>query len=218
MKIKGVVFDFNGTLFWDTHLHNEAWDVFLERNRIKLSNEEKNSKIHGRNNNDVLNTLFHNQLSVEEVNRLSREKESIYQNLCLQTEMKLAPGAEEFLGFLKSIKIPVAIATASEFDNIEFYFKHLGLGSFFEMSEVIYNDGSIRSKPDPQIFRKAVNRMGLMECETLVFEDSISGILAAEKAEVGGIIIVNSNKEDYGRWDYPQIRNFAEVDKSLFSR
>jgi len=31
MKIKGVIFDFNGTLFWDTDLHNKAWDAFLER-------------------------------------------------------------------------------------------------------------------------------------------------------------------------------------------
>lgn len=218
MGIKGVVFDFNGTLFWDTIIHNKAWDIFLEKNNIELSNKEKNKKIHGKNNKDILNTLISNQLSKEEVNRLSLEKEKIYQELCLQTNMQLAPGVKEFLYFLKSINIPFTIATASELNNVDFYFKHLALNSFFERSKVIFNDGSIKSKPDPQIFQKAINIMGLRECETLIFEDSISGIIAAENSKAAKIIIVNSNDDDYSRWDYQQITNFMEVDKNLFNK
>lgn len=218
MKISGVIFDFNGTLFWDTNIHNNAWDIFLEKNNIFLTNKEKNKKIHGKNNKDILNNLFNNQMSKEEIERLSAEKEKIYQKLCLQTNMQLAPGAKEFLNFLKSINIPYTIATASERDNVDFYFKHLGLNSFFERSKVVFNDGSIKSKPDPQIFQKALNIMGLIECETLIFEDSISGIIAAENAKVAKIIIVNSNDDDYSRWDYQQVKNFMEVDKNLFRR
>jgi HAD superfamily hydrolase (TIGR01509 family) len=217
MGIKGVVFDFNGTLFWDTNIHNKAWDIFLEKNNIRLSNKEKNKKIHGKNNKDILNILFSNQLSKEEINRLSTEKEKIYQKLCLQTDMQLAPGANEFLNFLKNINIPFTIATASELNNVDFYFKHLELNSFFDRSKVIFNDGSIKSKPNPQIFQKAINIMGLMGCEILIFEDSISGIIAAENVKAAKIIIVNSNDDDYSRWDYQQIKNFMDVDKNLFN-
>ncbi len=217
MGIKGVVFDFNGTLFWDTDIHNKAWDVFLKKNNIKLSNKEKNEKIHGKNNKDILNTLFPNQLSEEDIDRLSAEKENTYQELCLKTDLQLAPGAKEFLNFLKNINIPFTIATASELNNVNFYFKHFELNSFFERSKVIFNDGSIKSKPHPQIFQKAINRMGLMEGETLIFEDSISGITAAENAKAAKIIIVNSNDDDYSRWDYQQIKNFMEVDKNIFN-
>jgi beta-phosphoglucomutase len=218
MGIKGVVFDFNGTLFWDTNIHNKAWDIFLEKNNIRLSDKEKNKKIHGKNNRDILNILFSNQLSKAEINRLSTEKEKIYQKLCLQTDMQLAPGAKEFLNFLKNIKIPFTIATASELDNINFYFKHLELNSFFDRSKVIFNDGSIKSKPNPQIFQKAINILGLMGCDTLIFEDSISGIVAAENVKAAKIIIVNSNDDDYSSWDYQQIKNFIEVDKKLFNK
>lgn len=58
--------------------------------------------------------------------------------------------------------------------------------------------------------------MGLSEKEILIFEDSISGIKAAENANVAQIIIVNSNNDDYRNWSYQQIKNFAEVDKRLF--
>ena len=216
MKIKGVIFDFNGTLFWDTKIHNKAWDSFLEKHNLELSDNEKNKKIHGKNNKDILNGLFQKELSTEEIKRFGEEKEKIYQELCLQLNMQLAPGAIDFLKFLKERKIPFAIATASEIDNINFYFEHLELGSFFERSNVIFNDGQMKSKPDPQIFKKAMDVMGLSEKETLVFEDSFSGIKSAENAKVAKIIIVNSDNDDYSNWNYQQIKNFADVDKKLF--
>lgn len=41
MKIKGIIFDFNGTLFCDTDLHNKAWDTFLERYNLKYLTKRK---------------------------------------------------------------------------------------------------------------------------------------------------------------------------------
>ncbi len=214
-RIKGVIFDFNGTLFWDTNIHNKAWDSFLDKYKINLTDTEKNEKIHGKNNKDILNGLFSRQLSNGEIDMFSSEKEKIYQELCLQTDMQLAPGVKEFLNLLKERNIPFTIATASELDNIEFYFKHLELDSFFDKSKIVYNDGSIKSKPHPQLFNKAMDIMGFNKYETLVFEDSISGITAAENAGVSKIIIVNSNNDDYSNWNYKEIKDFREVDVAL---
>ena len=130
--------------------------------------------------------------------------------------MRLASGAKEFLSFLMTNKISYTIATASELENVDFYFEHLGLSSFFDRSKVIYNDGNILSKPHPQIFQKAISVLGTMENETLIFEDSISGIIAAENAGAGRIIIVDSNNDDYSRWNYQKIKSFFEVDQNLF--
>jgi HAD superfamily hydrolase (TIGR01509 family) len=216
MKIKGVIFDFNGTLFWDTNIHNKAWDIFLEKNNIALSDKEKNEKIHGKNNKDILNGVFPKPLSEDEIIRFGNEKERIYQELCLKTNMQLAPGVKDFLMFLKSIDIPFTIATASEENNVNFYFEHLGLSAFFEREKVIFNNGNMKSKPNPQLFLKAMDTIGLKGEETLIFEDSISGIMAAENANAAKIIIVNSNNDDYSQWNYQQIRSFAEVDRTLF--
>lgn len=216
MEIKAVIFDFNGTLFWDTDIHNRAWDFFLQKHNLTLSNKEKNKKIHGKNNKDILNALFPHQLSKNDIDRLSKEKEKIYQELCLQTNMQLAPGAVDFFKYLQGKNIPFVIATASEIDNVNFYFDHFKLSSFFKKSDVIFNDGKIKSKPAPQIFHKAMNIMGVSGKETLIFEDSISGIKSAENAKVAKIIIVNSNNDDYSNWDHQQIKDFAQVDKKLF--
>ncbi len=216
MKIKGVVFDFNGTLFFDTHLHNQAWDTFLKKHALRLDNEEKNQKIHGKNNEEILRNVFSDHLSIEEIKKLSIEKEDIYQSLCLENEMVLAPGAEEFINFLGLRNIPFTIATASDLYNLEFYFKYLDLGRYFELSKIVYSNGKIKSKPNPEIFLKAMEILQIEPRETLIFEDSTSGIKAAKNSNAGKIIIVKSTDEEYEEWNYDIIKSFEEVNTSLF--
>jgi beta-phosphoglucomutase-like phosphatase (HAD superfamily) len=61
-----------------------------------------------------------------------------------------------------------------------------------------------------------MNTLGLKGNEVLIFEDSIAGIRAAENAKAGQIVIVNSTDDDYSNWKYPIIKNFMDVDRSIF--
>lgn len=216
MKIKGVIFDFNGTLFWDTELHYQAWDVYLERHGLVINEEEKNDVIVGRNNEYILDRIYPEKLPHDEIVRRSIEKEDIYQELCLEHKLQLADGSEELFKFLKKNNIPFTIATGSDFHNVEFYFQYLDLGRYFDKSKVIYSDGTIRSKPDPEVFLRALNVLDLSPGEVLFFEDSEPGIKAAEKVNAGKIIIVNSTGKDFSKWPHQVIRDFSEVDKDIF--
>ncbi|MDC6389203.1 HAD family phosphatase [Maribacter sp. PR1] len=216
MDIKGVIFDFNGTLFFDTHLHNQAWDIFLKQHSMELSYDEKNKNIHGKNNAEILSNLFSKKLSLGDIERLSIEKEDIYQSLCLKQDMKLAQGAEDFLEYLLSKEIPFTIATASDFYNLEFYFEHLNLARYFDMSKIVYSNGKIKSKPNPEIFLKAMDILKINANQTLIFEDSTSGIKAAENSNAKKIIIVKSTDGNYDEWNHQIISSFSEVDKSMF--
>lgn len=218
MLFSGVIFDFNGTLFWDTKLHNKAWDIFLTRHNLFLSDEDKFTKMHGKNNRDLFITLFDKPLTEDETNKYTLEKEGLYQELCLETDMVLAPGVTAFLDFLKEKKIPFTIATASGKENLDFYFEHLPLSRWFEYGKVVYNNGEIKGKPDPQIYEIAMSVIGKKPKEVIVFEDAIAGLQAAKNAGAGRIIAVNSNDDDYTDWSECQIiRNFDEVDKSQFT-
>ncbi len=218
MKIKGVIFDFNGTLFWDTELHYQAWDVFLEKYHLTIEESEKDDIIHGRNNEYILNRIWPGKLSAEEIKRLSIEKEDLYQDLCREQQLALADGSVELFEFLKQHQIPFTIATGSDFHNVAFYFSYFHLEKYFERSNVIYSNGFIKSKPDPQIFQEALKVLRLKSEEVLIFEDSEPGIKAAENVGAGEIIIVQSDERDYSPWDHPVITNFSEVDRSLFTR
>jgi len=216
MVIKGIVFDFNGTLFWDTKYHNTAWNTFLDQHGIALSDVEKHNKLHGKNNKNILQNVFSEQLTERMITNYINEKESIYRDICVQMGMELAPGAVKFIEFLCVRDIPYTIATASGYDNVCFFFDMLKLGDYFSFSRVVYDDGSFPGKPNPKMFQKAIGLLNIYEYEALIFEDSIAGIHAAENAKVGKIIIVNSNDENYDQFDYQKITNFSEVDLKIF--
>ncbi len=208
MKLKGIIFDFNGTLFWDTKLHDKAWDEFLSRKGTHLTDQEKVTVIHGKNNSEIMQSIF-GRISEEEIHRLTIEKETIYQQLCLKSNMKLADGAVEFIESLRLHSIPYTIATSSGIENVDFYFKYYNLGDLFDKNKVIYSDGTISSKPDPEIFLRAMHMLKLRPEETLIFEDSPAGIKAAENAGAGCIVIVNSTNADYSSYPHKVIRSFC---------
>jgi beta-phosphoglucomutase len=216
--IKAVILDFNGTLYWDTSYHNEAWDLFLREHQILLTAEAKRHKIHGKLNEDILTGLFERPLTRVEMNRMVREKEQIYREICLRNPQELAPGAPDFLDYLKCSGVPFTIATAAERSNIDFYFETLSLDRWFSIDQIIYNNGSFRGKPDPQIFLMAASLLHTAPEKTVIFEDSFAGIRAAENAGAGKIIIVNSHNVDYREWPYQVIRDFREVDRKLFEK
>jgi len=217
MYYKGAIFDFNGTLFWDTMHHNRSLDLFFEKYGVKLTQEQKFQNLHGKTNKDIFEYLFKREVSDEEALRLALEKEGMYQQLCLEGDMQLAPGAEDFFDYLKANDIPFTIATASGKENVDFYFEYLGISKWFDYDKVVYNDGTIRGKPHPDIYRKAMRVIRCNPEEVVVFEDANTGLLAAKNANAGKIIIVNSFDDDYSGWQgFQVIKHFDEVDRGLF--
>lgn len=213
----GVIFDFNGTLFWDSEYQEIAWDKYLETHNIQLTTAQKKEYIHGRNGKDTLEFLFKRELNDSEVEQYTEEKELIYRDECLKHEMRLAPGAETLLNQLKTKGIPIAIATASGKSNVEFFINKFNLLHYFTEEHIIYNDGKIRGKPHPDIFEMAIKKLDVNRSESIIFEDSFSGIQAAINSKVGNIIIVNSTKQNYSEFNFPVIEHFDEFDLTTLS-
>lgn len=215
MTFKGAIFDFNGTLFWDTPYHDKAFDIFLDKRGLHLTDEEKRVKIHGKGNPDIMRAIFGDHLTDTELNDLTQEKELIYRQLCVN-DLKFADGAEDFFNYLAANKVPFTIATSAGIENVAFYFEHMDLDRWFSLDKVAYNDGTLRGKPAPDVFLAAAKKLGLDPSETVVFEDSVPGVVAAEKAGVEMIYIVNSYGENYSRFSYDIITHFDSVDRKLF--
>lgn len=215
MQYKAAIFDFNGTLFWDTAYHNEAFDIFLSKHNITLSDQEKRVKIHGKSNRDIMVSIFEREFTNEEAYPLALEKELIYQELCIH-DLRLGPGAEDLLNLLKNNCIPFTIATSCGLENVDFYFKNMNLEKWFVQSGIVFNDGSLRAKPFPDLFIAASEKLNISALETIFFEDSIAGIQAAENAGAGKIYIVNSTNEDFSNSPHEVITHFNQVDQKLF--
>lgn len=220
--MKGIIFDFNGTLYWDSQLHYDAWREFSAILRgTPFSDTEMRDKMFGHTNEDIIEYAIGRKPSKEMVEKYGKEKEALYRKRCLlkPEEFHLAEGATELLDYLKEKNIPRTIATMSEWDNVEFYIKEFHLEKWFDLDKIVYSDGTIPGKPAPDIFLIAAEKIGLNPSDCLVIEDAIAGINSAKNAGIGKIIAIASLEplEFYQKMEGLSgiIRNFHEFDRSL---
>lgn len=220
--LKAIIFDFNGTLFNDSALHEKAWMLMAKKLREEpLGVEEFYEQLQGRDNIQISSYLLGFNPEKELAEAIAEEKEALYREICEGTEgfQTLAGGAETFLNKLKEAGIPVAIATGSYLPNVQFYFKFLGLNRWFSMDRVVYDDGTYPGKPSPDIYLKACERIGYLPEDCLVFEDSYSGVRSANSAGIGRIITVESRlipeKLKLLGGVYKMISGFEEADLNM---
>lgn len=222
--MKGIIFDFNGTLYWDSQLHYDAWIEYSKILRgTPFTKDEMRDKMFGHTNEDIIEYAIGKKPTKEMVEKYAKEKESLYRKRCLldKENFKLAPGAEDFLDFLKKNNVPMTIATMSEWDNVEFYIKEFNLAKWFDINKIVYSNGKIPGKPAPDIFLIAAQKIGLPPSECIVIEDAIAGINAAKAAGIGKIIAIDSIEpiEFYQNIDGLSgiIKNFNEFDRSILT-
>ena len=223
MRVLGVIFDFNGTLFWDSDKQELAWRQFAEKlcNR-KICEDEFKTYFHGRTNGSIIEYITEEKPDKETLKRLTQEKEEIYRKLCKndQDNFKLAPGATEFLDFLNDNNIPITIATASESTNVNFFIREFKLDRWFDTSKIVFDDGAFMGKPEPDIYLKAASKIDISPSRCLVVEDAVSGITAAKRANIGKIVAIapknKCNEVSKISGISQVIQNFNEIDKGIF--
>ena len=219
---KGIIFDFNGTLFFDSEKHQQAWREFSKRLRsYPFSDEEMRDFMFGRTNEDIIAYLIGKRPTKEMVRAFAKEKEALYREMCIKDYKNtvLAPGATEFLNFLAKNNIPRTIATMSEKDNVDFYIEEFKLERWFDLSKIVFDDGTIPGKPAPDIYLKAAKNLNLNPKDCIVVEDAVSGIESARAAGIGKIIAMASMESVDLYKNIPAvsqiIKNFNEIDKSI---
>lgn len=220
---KGIIFDFNGTLFFDSKKHQEAWREFSKRLRDHaFTDEEMRDYMFGRTNEDIIAYLIGKKPSPELVESFAKEKEAVYRDMCRKDSenIKLAPGAIEFLNYLQENNIPHTIATMSEKDNVDFYIEEFKLAKWFDIDKIVYADGTLPGKPAPDIYIRAAEKLNLKPEECIVVEDAVSGIESARAAGIGKIIAIASMESEDLYKKIPAvsqiIKNFNEIDRNIF--
>ncbi len=220
-QLSGILLDFNGTLFFDSDMHMEAFrQVFPLYGHPVPSDDFMAKRCFGRTNETIFKENFDPNATKADIDEFELRKESIYHRLCLDSpeRFRLVDGAEEMLDELKARNIPFCLATGSNLLNVKFYMQHMKLDRWFGSDNMVYDDGTYPGKPAPDIYRLAAKKLGLDPSECLVFEDGTSGILAANSADVGGVVAVYDEKLDSPLTDctrvdglYHDLKNWREI-------
>ena len=191
--IKGVIFDFNGTLFFDSPKHVLAWGRMSEELRGHgISVEEMQSHFYGVPNNRAIEYMLQKECDEEELNKYSELKEAYYRDFCREDKemLHLVAGAHEFFDALVEKKIPFTIASASIKPNIDFFVESFELEKWFDLEKIVYDDGSYANKQ--KMFEHAAEVIGVPIEDCLILEDSDSGIRDAYAVGCRNIIVVDS--------------------------
>lgn len=210
-EIKGVLFDFNGTMVFDSPEHKIAWNEFSKKYRHKEIQDEELAHMHGKTNKAIISMLLGDSISEEESELLSKDKEALYRKICKEEgdRYHLVDGLTTLLDDLKAKAIPMTICSASIKDNIEFFIEHFQLQRWFNIKHIIYDDGSHVDKIS--MFREGAIHIGVPVENCLIIEDSLSGIQYAHDVHAAHIIaITSSDKFDA----YKQLCGVDEVIKN----
>ena len=185
----GILFDYNGTMFPDGQLQDDAWRQYiLEKTGHVATEDELRRHMNGHSVEYILTYFWGKTFTREEAVVMEEEKEIIYRKMCMESPIfHLADGLPALLDTLQAKDVPMTIATGCGLPNLKFYFRYMGLGKWFRIEDCVYNDGVIPGKPAPDMFLRSAEKLGLNPRDCVVFEDSISGIEAAKAAGVKAV-------------------------------
>ncbi len=199
MKPFAVIFDMDGVIVDTNPYHKISLKQFCEKYGYHLTDEELINKVYGRTNNEWIRTLF-GPLSKERILELGEEKEEMFREVYKGNVVALQ-GLENFLIDLEAHQIPKAIGTSAPRSNVDFILMHTNLEKYF--TTILDQSDVSEGKPNPEIYLKAASKLGFTPDTCIVFEDSLSGVEAAQRAgcKVVGVTTTHT-KEELGHTDF----------------
>jgi beta-phosphoglucomutase-like phosphatase (HAD superfamily) len=188
-RIKGIIFDCDGTLADTMPLHWRAWQVILARHRLHLP-EDRFYALGGVPSRDILRMLSDEQgVSLDHL-AVAREKEAEYLPLIAQVEPIniVVAIARENAG-----KIPLAVASGGTRKIIDQVLEHLEIRSLF--SAIVTSEDVVNQKPAPDIFIEAARLIDVPAQFCRAYEDTDLGMQAIRTAGMEAIDVRELLKE-----------------------
>ncbi len=186
---RAVIFDIDGTIVDNMHLHAEAFGVFAERHGLPALTTDDRARLDGRRNSEIFPILFKRAVGRDEWQAFEREKEGLYREL---SRGRLLPmkGLHDLIERLNHDQIPMALATSAPQLNVEHTLAELRLADAFAI--IVRGDQVAKGKPAPDVFIEAARRLGVDAADCLVFEDAPMGIEAAQAAGMRVVALTTS--------------------------
>ena len=194
--IKAVIFDLDGVIVTTDDCHYEAWKRMADEEGIYFD-RQINERLRGVSRMASLEIVLERAekaYSEDEKNEMAQRKNNYYVELIKQlTPEAILPGVEKNLKALKGAGIKIAIGSSSK--NTPIILKQIGLDTTFDA----VSDGNniSKSKPDPEVFLKAADMLGIPYAECMIVEDADAGIEAGKAAGMKTVAVNNAQGGDY---------------------
>jgi len=187
--MKAVIFDFDGVILDSEPQHHEAFAELFRRNGIPFSETPQTmTGIPARKLIPMVALKAGISLSAEKISAMDRQRDEIYLELILH-QATLLPGALDLLHALKKSGVKIALASSSNHRLLEAILPRVGLTDAFDA--VVGGDHVPHGKPNPDIFLKAAEKLGVNPRDCVVIEDANAGVQAANAAGMKVLMVRN---------------------------
>ncbi len=186
MGIRGAIFDWDGVIIDSEAQHRRSWDRLAEETGLSFP-KGAFEKSFGMRNAQIIPDILGWAAPGDhgEIARLADRKESLYREEIRSQGIEALPGIRDFLDVLRTAGIPCAVGSSTSRKNIETVLELTQLGGCFDV--IVSAEDVSRGKPEPDVFLRAAERLGVEPADCVVFEDAHVGIEAARR---GGMRVV----------------------------
>ena len=211
MNKKAFIFDLDGVIVDTAKYHFLAWQKIAAEIGIEFT-PEHNEELKGVSrirSLDLILELGKISASQDDKDRWLKQKNEDYLSYLVHMDQsEILPGVMHILQFLRENNQPIALGSASK--NARPILEKTGILHYFD-AIVDGNDVS-NAKPDPEVFIQAAKQLGFENDQSIVFEDSLAGVQAANVAGMLSIGIGEASVLKDAQYNFP---DFVHIDTSF---
>lgn len=197
--MKAIIFDLDGVIVSTDEQHYLGWQALADKLDIPFS-REVNNRFRGVSRMacmDILEEIGGKCYTDQEKIAYATWKNDYYRRLLGElTPADLSEDVKTTLDALRAKGLKLAIGSSSK--NAKFILERIGLADYFDA----ISDGTniSKSKPDPEVFQKAAEFLGLKPEDCLVVEDATAGVDAAHAGGMKAAAVGDAASKNYGNY------------------
>ena len=211
MNTKAFIFDLDGVIVDTAKYHYLAWQKIANALNIDFTHEH-NELLKGVSrvrSLDIILELGNVQASQEDKDKWLIQKNEDYLTYLVDLdEREILPGVLPVLQFLKEKKQAIALGSASK--NARPILEKTGIISYFDV--IVDGNDVTNAKPDPEVFLKAAQLLNISPSDSIVFEDSVAGIQAANIGKMTSVGIGSKTVLHEAKYIF---EDFTLIDKTF---
>lgn len=193
MGLKAVFLDFSGVIIDDEAINQALIAEIMLKENLRADNDEYTQYCRGRSDRACLKDILASRgriVSDAYLDGLLTAKNQAYREQIAQlSELPIDPHLAEFLTQLKSQDIAVGLVTGTARSEVEYILQKIELFQYFDT--IVAGDDLNHSKPEPEPYLLALEKLSLQASECLAIEDNPVGIEAAKRAKIQVVGIAN---------------------------
>jgi len=192
IQTRALLFDFDGLILDTETPEYQVWKAIYREHGFELPDEEWGKIIggYGISSFDAAEHLA--LLSQRQLDPVSLRDRHRSESHAITLAQAVLPGVVDYLQEAKRLGLKLAIASSSPHSWVDTHARRLGVFDYFDRVICADDVGPGRTKPNPDLFLLALDRLRVRANEAIVFEDSPNGVRAARSAGIFVVAVPNT--------------------------